>query len=197
MIYTIETYNKACGTIDNVACPSCGRRSTYIKVQNKTKSTIMFIPWLCITNATFVVCGACQGSYKVKQKTFKNINDNLGVLDAIHEQHQCDLEKMQKLREKYSVGVSEIKQSEALLSCLGVQFGLPFFFLGRPILGVLAFVSSFALIIYDKLEFMGVLPMIGMLLALFIALGKVKDRKGKYILGKKQRKEFLGDESII
>ncbi len=196
MIYSIENYNKSCGSIDNVACPNCGRRSTYIKVQNKTKSTIMFIPWLCYTNATFVVCGACQRAYNVKQKTFKNINDNLDVLDAIHEQHQCDLEKMQKLRDKYSVGVSEIKQSEALLSCLGVSFGLPFFFLGRPILGILAFVSNFALIIYDKLQFMGVLPVIGMLLALFIALGKVKDRKGKYILSKKQQKMFLGDENI-
>ena len=69
-------------------------------------------------------------------------------------------EEMQKLREQYSESVLDIKQSEALLSCLGV------------------------------------LPKFGMLLVLFIALGKVKDIKSKYILSKKQRKVFLGDENI-
>ena len=39
--------------------------------------------------------------------------------------------------------------------------------------------------------------LIGLVLALFIAAGKVKDGKGKYILSAKQREAFLGEKNII
>lgn len=188
----MKTYNKQYGAVENVICPHCGMVTSFAKVKNKTTGSVLFIPVCSLTNIAYVRCTACGAAYEVNKQRFNNINNNIDLLNAVRDRHNEKMEKQQKLAEKYSVGFSDKNHTVAvILSFLLTSLGAPFFYIGKPLLGILCLLIS---ILGGALQFFSLLFVVcygGFILAFFILFGKVKDGKGKYILSKKQKQMFV------
>ena len=132
-----RTYNKQCGSVENVTCPHCGRVSRFTKIRNKTTGTVLFIPVISVTNQAYVQCGSCGAAYEVNKKGFNQVNTDVDVLNAIYSRHNEKQEKQRELQDKYSVGFSEKNQTLAvILAFLLTTFGAPFFYIGKPLYGI-------------------------------------------------------------
>jgi TM2 domain-containing membrane protein YozV len=186
-----NTKNQHCGTIENVLCPKCGKITPFLKMKNTTTGKVMFIPVAKITNSAFVVCSSCQSAFEVSKKEFSHINSNLDVIHAIYNFHRSKIERDQKTSDKYSVGFSSKNQTVAvILSFLLTSFGAPFFYIGKPLFGVLCLLVSIASRVFGFFPAMSALVYGGFVYAILLGLGKIKDGKGKYIASKKQQLLF-------
>ena len=188
-----RTHNKQCGTVENVTCPKCGRITRFAKVRNKTTGTVLFIPVVSVTNMAYVQCTACGAAYEVNKKGFNQVNSDVDVLNAIYNRHNEKQKKKQELKDKYSVGFSEKNQTVAVvLAALLTTLGAPFFYIGKPLYGILCFAACMA---FCGLQFFpGLFAIVfgGFILAFLIGTGKIKDSKGKYIASKNQQQLFTG-----
>lgn len=189
-----QTHNKKYGAVEGVQCPSCGRRTTFEKFRNKTTGRVMFIPVISITNMAFVRCSACNSAYEVDKKALNGLTTGEGVVNAIYARHRQKQEEQRKLREKYSVGYSNKSQGLAVfLAALFTTFGAPFFYLGKPLLGVVCLLLSFGSCATGMFPALFAVVIYGFVLALRIAGGHVQDGQGKYLANAEQRKRFSGE----
>lgn len=185
-----KTYNKQCGQVRDVCCPSCGQRVAFTKIKNKTIVSIMFIPFICGTNAAFLQCPMCGSAWKVAKKALTNIHNEQDVLNELHR----IAEQKKTAVNKYSTGFSDKNQTIAVvLACLFTAYGAPFFYIGKPIYGMVCLLLSVISIIFTLFPLLFLMVYGGFVLAVLIGLGKVKDKNGKYIVSKKQRQRFLND----
>lgn len=188
-----RTHNKQYGTVENVTCPKCGKTTAFVKVKNKTTGTVIFIPVVSVTNMAYVQCTSCGAAYEVNKKNFNQINTDVDVLNAIYNRHSEKQQKQQELKDKYSVGFSEKNQTVAvILAFLLTTFGAPFFYIGRPLIGILCFAFSMVCCVLQFFPGMFAVVFGGFILAFLIGAGKIKDSKGKYIASKNQQQMFTG-----
>lgn len=176
-----NTKNQHCGTIENVLCPKCGKVTPFLKAKNTTTGTVMFIPIVKVTNSAFVICSNCQSIFQVRKKEFSHINRNVDVIPAIHNFYQ-------KANEKYCGGFSSKNQTVAvILSFLFTLYGAPFFYIGKPLYGVLCLLTSILSCVLGFFPVLFALEFGGFIYAILLGWGKIKDGKGKYIASKKQQ----------
>lgn len=186
-----QTHNKQYGTVEGVQCPSCGRRTAFGKYRNKTTGRVMFVPVISITNMAFVRCTACNSAYEVDKKALDGITTGEGAVNAIYARHQQKQEEHRKMLEKYSVGASQKSQGLAIfLAALFTTFGAPFFYLGKPLLGVVCLLLSFGSCATGLFPALFAVVIYGFVLAVRIAGGQVQDSQGKYLLNEQQKKQF-------
>lgn len=191
-----RTYNKQCGSVENVTCPHCGRGSRFTKIRNKTTGTVLFIPVISVTNQAYVQCGSCGAAYEVNKKGFNQVNADVDVLNAIYSRHNEKQEKQRALQDQYSVGFSEKNQTVAvILAFLLTTFGAPFFYIGKPLYGILCFAVSVVCCVLQFFPGMFAVVFGGFVLAFLIGAGKIKDSKGMYIASKNQQQMFTGRKS--
>mgnify|MGYP003315519738 CR=1 FL=1 len=187
-----NTKNQYCGTIENVLCSKCGNIMSFSKIKNTTTGTVMCIPVVRITNSTFVTCSGCQSIFEVRKKEFSHINSNVDAVQAIHNFYVDKLERDQKISDKYSVGFSSKNQTVAvILAFLLTSYGVPFFYIGKPIYGVLCLIISILSCVFSFFPALFLVVYGGFIYAILLALGKIKDGKGKYIASKKQQLLFV------
>ncbi len=186
-----RTYNKPCGTVDGCRCPRCGQMAGFTKFRYKTTGTVLFVPVASVTHAAFVRCSACGAAYEVSKKNLKDIRTGADVLNAIQEHRKDRQGQQEALREKYSVGFSEKKQTVAVwLALLLTTYGAPFFYIGKPLWGVLCLLVSLISVSMMWFPLLFVMVCFGFVLAFQIGQGKVKDKHGKYIVSQRQRELF-------
>ena len=188
-----KTHNKQYGTVENVTCPNCGKTTAFAKVKNKTTGTVIFIPVVSVTNMAYVQCTSCGAAYEVNKKGFNQINTDVDVLNAVYNRHSEKQQKQQEVRDKYSVGFSEKNQAVAvILAFLLTTLGAPFYYIGKPLYGVLCFVACMAFCALGFFPGLFAVVFGGFVLAFLIGAGKIKDGKGKYIASKNQQRMFTG-----
>lgn len=191
-----RTHNKPCGTVENVTCPHCGRVSSFTKIRNKTTGTVLFIPVISVTNQAYVQCASCGAAYEVNKKGFNQVNTNVDVVNAIYSRYNEKQEKQRELQEQYSVGFSEKNQTVAvILAFFLTTFGAPFYYIGKPLYGVLCFVACMAFCALQFFPGLFAVVLGGFVFAFLLGAGKIKDSKGKYIASKNQQQMFTGRKS--
>lgn len=192
----IETKNQQYGTIDNVCCPNCGKTTSFYKIKTVTIGTVIFIPVAKTTNAAFVVCSDCKSSFEINKKEFSHINTNQEVLLAIQNFQNAARERARNTREKYSVGFSSKNQTVAvILSIFFTTFGAPFFYIGKPLYGILCFFISILSCLLGIFPISFVLVYGGFVYAALLGSGKIKDSEGKYLASKKQQLLFTQNDN--
>ena len=186
-----STQNQHCGTIENVPCPNCGKIVPFWKIKNTTTGTVLFIPVAKTTNSAFVMCSDCRAAYEVNKKEFSRISSSQEAIQAIYSFHANKMEREQQIREKYSVGFSTKNQTAAvILSALLTTYGVPFFYIGKPLIGVLCLLVSIASCVLQFFPVMFAVVIGGFVYAVLLGQGKMKDGKGKYIASQKQQLLF-------
>ena len=186
-----NTKNQHCGTVENVLCPKCGKIMPFLKMKNTTIGMVMFIPVVKTTNSAFIVCSGCQSAFEISKKELSHINSSQEVIQAIDNFRRDKIERGQKISDKYSVGFSSKNQTVAvILSFLLTSLGAPFFYIGKPLFGILCLLVAIASCVLGFFPAMFVLVYGGFVHAILLSLGKIKDGKGKYIASKKQQLLF-------
>lgn len=186
----IETYNENCGVVPYNFCRNCGCPSgVFYKIKNKTTTRVMFVPFMTVTNATYLRCGSCAYDYQVSKKGFDRIASSADVHQALDTQEIA----RQKKKENYcEAGFSPKNQVLAvILAMFLTTLGAPFFYIGKPLLGILCLAFSFLTAWLELFPVMMVIPMVGFVFAFLLATGKVKDKNGRYIVSKRQREELM------
>lgn len=188
-----RTYDKEYGKV-MALCPKCGSGNGLIKYKNKTVTSIMLIPFFHIANGAFLRCSTCRGSFPVEKKALSGIRDAQDALGAMQAYRERLRERQRALLTKYSVGFSTKNQKvAALLAFFLTVYGAPFFYLGRPLLGVLCLGLFFCGTITAWIWVGMLLFAAGIIYGCLILMGKVKDRSGKYVANARQQEAFTGD----
>ena len=145
----------------------------------------MFVPTTTITNSTYLVCSACGKAYPVFKKGFDRIDSPAKVSEAIRAQEQAQ----EQTRETYQeAGFSPKNQTVAvILALLLTTLGAPFFYIGKPMWGILCLVVSFLCIASGLFPLYSVIVIAGAVFAVLLGAGKVKDKDGRYIVSSRQR----------
>lgn len=189
-----ETRNERCGVVSDVICPRCGKSAMFQKGRNTTTASVMFIRARKDVNVAFVVCEECGSVFEINKDHMDMINSSENVLQAIKD---CYQERKREVFDKYSNGFSEKNQTIAvILSAVLMTFGAPFFYIGKPLYGGLCLLAYFASsFILSRIDYKYGMPVMmalvyfGVIFAIFIGMGKIKDGNGRYIVSKKQRRK--------
>ena len=188
----LETYNKQCGSVPQVCCPHCGQYTTFMKIQRKSKFRVLLLPLFVVTHQAYLVCGACGRVYPVSKKGFGQITPAADVQEAIRMQEQTAAQEKEQYR---SAGFSAKNQTVAVvLSALLMLYGAPFFYIGKPLWGILCLLVSILSTVLGLFPLMFLIVLGGMVFAILIGAGKVKDKDGKYIVSEKQKQSLLHGE---
>ncbi len=181
----IHTYNKLCGSVPHVRCRHCGQTATFQKMKNKTTGRVIFVPIITITNSTYLVCEACGKIYPVPKKGFDQIASAAEVDEVFRAQEET-LEQKRKIYQ--AAGFSPKNQTVAvILAAVMTTLGAPFFYIGKPLWGILCLLVSFLCTNLGLLPIPFAIVCFGFVFAYRLGTGKVKDKKGRYIVSKKQR----------
>lgn len=193
----IETHNKQYGTVEGVRCPACGGWTSFGKFRNKTTGRVIFVPVISMTNRTFVRCNSCGAAYEVDKKVLNGLNSGDGVVKAIYAWHQKKQDDKRRMVEKYSVGFSGKNQTvAAVLAFLVTTLGAPFFYIGKPLYGILCLILSFGACFAGLFPVLFAVVIGGFVFALRILMGKVRDGNGKYLANARQREIFSGRRQV-
>lgn len=189
-----KTQNRQCGAIENVPCPRCEKMARFELFRNETSATVMsFLPIARRTNATFVRCAFCGMNYPVSRKNFRGLHTPQDVLSAVAVYYKQQEEHQQQIT---TAGFSTKSQLAAIfLAVLFTDLGLPFFYIGKPLYGILCLIITIVSLLFRVFLPSFILIYAGFVLAVFIGLGKVKDSSGKYILSAKQREKYFGNHT--
>lgn len=79
-----KTYNEQYGSVENVTCSNCGKITQFVKVRNKSMTSVMFIPIINVTNVSYVQCTSCSAAYEVDKNDFSQMNNNIDILNSIY-----------------------------------------------------------------------------------------------------------------
>ncbi len=114
------------------------------------------------------------------------------VQEAIRMQEQTAAQEKEQYR---SAGFSAKNQTVAVvLSALLMLYGAPFFYIGKPLWGILCLLVSILSTVLGLFPLMFLIVLGGMVFAILIGAGKVKDKDGKYIVSEKQKQSLLHGE---
>lgn len=192
-------YEKTMGTVATVPCPHCRQNADFTKLQLKCRVTVMFLPIFWTTLNALLKCQRCGATFAVGNKSMRTI---VSAQDALQEicrfTQEQDLAARQQTEKKKSMaqdrreqGFSDKSQVLAVILAIGfTTFGAPFFYIGKPAIGILFLVLSFAAMALLAFPLLALIVLIGFVLASFLGMGKVRDQHGKYIMSKKQRQFF-------
>lgn len=105
----------------------------------------------------------------------------------------------EQTRETYQeAGFSPKTQTVAvILAFLLTTLGAPFFYIGKPLWGILFLVVSFLCIAAGLFPLYSVIGIAGVVFAVLLGAGKVKDKDGRYIVSSRQREALQQTGSSI
>ena len=188
----IRTYNTLCGLVPNVRCRHCGQTGTFHKVKNKSTGLVLFVPIITKTNSAYLVCDTCGKVYPVPKKGFDRITSAADVNEVITAQENAQRQE----REHYqAAGFSPKNQTLAVILAITMTtLGAPFFYIGKPLWGILFLLLSLASSYLRLFAISALIVCFGFGFAYRLGTGKVKDKKGRYIVSKRQ-KEALEQNS--
>ncbi len=179
-----QEHNKLCGTIPNCACPHCGKTVDLKKFRRKLTGYVIFVPVASKTLYAFLGCSECGHGFEVDKKAIKEISTPAQAADAIA---AFKAEKQRKKEEFLAAGCSKKSQTvAALLAAFLTTYGAPFFYLGKPFLGIAFFAASCACLAAMFFPALIAVVLFGFFFAARICMGKVKDKEGKYIVSPAQ-----------